>query len=289
MTYKDFIDGINCGWIKQIDFYLEGYGHYRNCSIGRYREKIYGRDVDYRITCVLTKNHHEDVSFFDKFDEKYKLFNIKSKGKFTLKEVWSRIVITKVEYFSIFKSTKNTRPIIDGSIKYIRSDVPTVVSEKEKEWLVTNKITTIIDLRSDAERQRKPCGLFGDDRFKYYCRPVFGGDSVPESCELVVRSYINMVDSSFLETVDLILRAESNVLYFCNAGKDRTGVLSAVLLQKMGATSEQILCDYMKSADNLRDMLLDYAKQNPSVSIDVITPHEEYILDFLTWFMAENG
>ena len=103
MTYDEFIEGINNpNKIKQVNFYIEGYNHYRNCSIGRYREKIgypVNKTVDYRITCILTKDHSDDVSFPFKFKEDYKIFDFASKGKFTLKEVWDKVVITKVEYF----------------------------------------------------------------------------------------------------------------------------------------------------------------------------------------------
>lgn len=102
MEYKEFIDGINDSKIiKQIDFYIQRYNHYRKCSIGRYIEKIRGinKVIDFRITCILTQDHSEDVSFAFKFKEDYKLFNFGSKGKFTLKEVWDKVVITNVEYF----------------------------------------------------------------------------------------------------------------------------------------------------------------------------------------------
>lgn len=102
MTYDEFIEGINDpDKIKQIDFYIEGYNHYRKCSIGRYIEKIRGinKIVDFRITCVSTQDHSEDVSFAFKLKEDYKLFNFGSKGKFSLKEVWNKVVITNIEYF----------------------------------------------------------------------------------------------------------------------------------------------------------------------------------------------
>lgn len=102
MTYDEFLKGINDpNGIKQIDFYVEGYGHYNKCSIGRYIEKVRGTNkiLDFRITCILTKDHTEDVSFFKTFKEDYKLFNFASKGKFTLKAVWDKIVITNIEYF----------------------------------------------------------------------------------------------------------------------------------------------------------------------------------------------
>lgn len=66
MTYEEFIDGINNKEIKQVDFYINRYAHYNKCSIGRYIEKISGvsKIVDYRITCILTKDHSEDVLSF---------------------------------------------------------------------------------------------------------------------------------------------------------------------------------------------------------------------------------
>lgn len=103
MKYNEFINGINDpNGIKQIDFYLEGYNHYRNCSIGRYVERIgnpVNKIINYRITCILTKDHSEDVSFLFEFKEDYKLFNLGSKGKFALKDVWNIVRITNVDYF----------------------------------------------------------------------------------------------------------------------------------------------------------------------------------------------
>ena len=103
MTYDEFLEGINnSDKIKQIDFYIKRYNYYRNCSIGRYKEKkgyTVNKIVDFRITCILPKDHSEDVSFQFKFKEDYKLFRFGSKGRFTLKEVWDKVVVTKIEYF----------------------------------------------------------------------------------------------------------------------------------------------------------------------------------------------
>jgi len=99
MRYEEFIKGINDEKkIKQIDFYIDGYAHYKNCSIGRYTDIFFGKEFDDRITCILTKDHSEKVSFFEKFKEDYKLFDFGRKGKLTLKDVWDKVVITKIEY-----------------------------------------------------------------------------------------------------------------------------------------------------------------------------------------------
>ena len=45
-----------------------------------------------------------------------------------------------------FQNTLNTRPILPNNNKYIRSDVPTIITEGEKERLLENNITTIVDL-----------------------------------------------------------------------------------------------------------------------------------------------
>ena len=187
---------------------------------------------------------------------------------------------------SIFKSTLNTRPILENSFRFIRSDVPTSISEDEILWLLENNITSVIDLRTDKERERKICPLANDDRFDYRTMPVTGGDPVPPTVDGVSKSYINMVDDNLKGTIDFILNCKTNVLYFCNAGKDRTGVISAILLYKSGASTEYIVDDYMKSKTNLQDALEAFAKQNPSINIDVITPNERYIKEFIEWYIT---
>ena len=188
----------------------------------------------------------------------------------------------------IFKSTRNTRPILKDSLKFIRSDVPTQVSEEEKAWLLANRITTIVDLRTEEERTKKECPLAKDERFQYYCMPVTGGNAVPQSVDDVSKSYINMVDAKLYKTIDFIWYAKENVLYFCNAGKDRTGVVSAILLCKKGISLEYVIEDDMKSRTNLKSLLESFAKQNPAIDLDVITPHERYIKEFLEWFLAKQ-
>lgn len=158
-----------------------------------------------------------------------------------------------------------------------------------KNWLLQNDITTIVDLRTDEERKRKECPLSKDKRFAYYCMPVAGGNAIPKSVDEVSKSYIEMVDEQLCDTVHFMMNVNSNVLYFCNAGKDRTGVISAILLWKSGMSVEYIIDDYMKSKWNLKEMLEMYAKQNQEIDINVITPHERYIRDFLEWYIQNIG
>lgn len=77
--------------------------------------------------------------------------------------------------------------------------------------------------------------------------------------------------------LDTILNAKTNVMFFCTAGKDRTGVVSALLLKRLGASEDIIIDDYMKSKDNLKKMLNAYVKDHPETDIDIIIPREENI------------
>ena len=188
------------------------------------------------------------------------------------------------KFMRIFKNTLNTRPILKNSLRYIRSDIPTDLSHNEIKWLLSNDITTIVDLRTKEERLSKHCPLADDTRFSYVSFEITGGNNIPKTPSDVSKSYINMVDEKFNELIEFLLNANSNVLYFCNAGKDRTGVVSAALLYNIGESVEYIVDDYMKSKANLKLLLEKYARQYPSINIDVITPHRQYIEKFLKWY-----
>ena len=184
----------------------------------------------------------------------------------------------------LFEHTKNTRTIIDSDLRFIRSDVPTYISGEERQWMIDNNIRTVVDLREVSEQDQKPCPLKTDKEFNYISMPVKGGNTVPASPNEVPMSYINMADDSMDNIVDTIMNAETNVLYFCNAGKDRTGVVSAIILSKLGYDKAYIINDYLLSGENLKNDLRAFARNNPGVDIDVITPKAEYMEKFLKWF-----
>lgn len=76
---------------------------------------------------------------------------------------------------SLLESTRNTRALPTGTNRYIRSDFPENLTDKEIRWLLENDITTIVDLRSPEEIARKPCGLGKQNGFRYFHLPVTGG------------------------------------------------------------------------------------------------------------------
>ena len=178
---------------------------------------------------------------------------------------------------SLLQSTRNTRALPTGDLRFIRSDCPASLTDEEVAWLRQNRITTVVDLREQKEYDRTPCPLETEAGFTYYHLPVTGGGDTPKSPEDVAAVYLGMLDEQMDRIIQTILDAETNVLYFCGAGKDRTGVVSAILLKKLGFDRQVILDDYMQSKENLLDFLTEYVKSHPQVDIRTILPNEKNI------------
>ncbi|MBQ9943200.1 MAG: tyrosine-protein phosphatase [Clostridia bacterium] len=176
---------------------------------------------------------------------------------------------------SLLKSTLNTRFLPGSGERFIRSDAPVNLTENEIGWLEEQNIRTLVDLRSEEEAERKPCPLKDRKGFMYHHLPVTGGGDTPKSREHLHHVYAGMVDGQMEKIIRTILAAETKVLYFCTAGKDRTGVVSALLMKRMGCDEKEIIADYMTSRENLMDMLTAYVAGHPEVKMDIIVPREE--------------
>lgn len=176
---------------------------------------------------------------------------------------------------SLLQSTLNTRALPTGDLRYIRSDVPAALTDVEVQWLLEHQVTTVVDLREEAEWAKKPCRLEQEDGFAYYHMPVTGGGDVPKTPEDVPDSYLDMLDAQMDRIVDTIMQAPENALYFCSAGKDRTGVVSAVIMKKLGFSNEEIIADYMQTKENLMDFLLQLFESHPEINREVVIPRPE--------------
>lgn len=198
----------------------------------------------------------------------------------------------------LLSDTLNTRDLGGYSIDaqkvtlknvFLRSDAPTNVSEEDIKILLSNNITTIVDLRGDGEVQRKPCGFKDNKDFEYYHCKMYGDGSVPESIEAVPQSYFEMINeqTTILNIMRILAKPKKGVLYHCTAGKDRTGVISALLLLIAGVGKSEIIHDYQISQVYLDSMLHEFCKMNNNIDINIITPRKEYMENFLEMFLKK--
>ena len=195
----------------------------------------------------------------------------------------------------LLSNTLNTRdlggyPTERGKVTsykvFLRSDVPIKVSDDDIKLLISSNITTIVDLRSDDEVLRKPCALINDENFEYYHCKIYGDGCLPTSACAVPDSYFEMVDEqkTVLNIMRVFAKAKGGVLYNCTAGKDRTGVIAALLLLLCGVGKIDILDDYQISMVYLEPMLEQFCKTNKDVDLNIVTPKIVYMEKFLDMF-----
>lgn len=200
----------------------------------------------------------------------------------------------------ILDATYNTRdiggyPLNGGGEtaygRFIRSDVPFKLSEKDMQKIKNFGIEAVIDLRTEEEAKRRISSLYNVKGIKYCNFSLIGRNSIPKNPEDVAPSYFNMISTG--EAVKSVFKqifdCEKAVLFNCTAGKDRTGVISALLLLLAGARKEDIVADYMLSYSYLYDVIKKYENDNPDAAAYIVEPQPKYILGFLERFNDSFG
>lgn len=201
---------------------------------------------------------------------------------------------------SILESTANTRDLgmyrIQGTKKYTaanriyRSDRCVTLSQRDRELLMSRGIRTIIDIRSAAEAEAKPSAFAGDSEFHYLQFPIAEGMKVPESLAEVPISYMKIAHAEGMRDVfKTIANAESGVMFCCTAGKDRTGVVSAVLLSLAGVSDEDIVDDYVISRELNKDRLQAFLEEHPEVDRESVLANESSMTGFLEMLREKHN
>ncbi|WP_417450899.1 tyrosine-protein phosphatase [Kordiimonas sp.] len=132
--------------------------------------------------------------------------------------------------------------------------------------LVARNITTVIDFRSDAEKERHPVRWAQGWVPDYHPLPI-GGNAAAWVHELFDRLSVSPFPADELRTqfilafetipiknaagikqfFDTLLahKDDGAVLFHCTAGKDRTGITGALLLRLLGVDDEQVMEDFL--------------------------------------------
>jgi protein-tyrosine phosphatase len=164
----------------------------------------------------------------------------------------------------------------------------------DRDMLASRGVSLGVDLRTAEEAAGAADVLAADARFKYTRISLLGGDKVqlatlPDSLgELYVQS-LTASPAQFRQVFETIAAHEGGtVLFHCTAGKDRTGMISAMLLALAGVPRNEIVHNYSISAHYLEPMMkspqiADLVRQNPKVAAMLGTPPEaiESFLDSL--------
>lgn len=141
-------------------------------------------------------------------------------------------------------------------------------------------LTSVLDLRSTLEIKQFGTGLVSESGFKYYNVSLIsdGGDK-----EGNIRRYQNVTDmgqfylklaaqkdfsKGIVQSLEIIADPTNHPLVFhCSAGKDRTGVLAAILLNALEVIKEDIVSDFLLSAPYVKTVA-KRIKSDPKLSED---------------------
>lgn len=118
-------------------------------------------------------------------------------------------------------------------------------------------VAAVVDLRRDDEVERVPHPLGASDGYR--AMPLFDPSSPVESAAGAVEledQYVDWLErhrAGIAAALRVIAGTEGDVLVCCSAGKDRTGIVSALLARHWGADDACIGQDYAASAAGLAD------------------------------------
>ena len=163
-------------------------------------------------------------------------------------------------------------------------------------------IGAIVDLRTKAETELSGL-LFPVPRYRYsvLAEGRLGTEPFPsdDPAELA-KVYLSNIDGGraavkgTFEVIAANLEAGVATLFHCAAGRDRTGIIAALLLGLVGVTDGQIAQDYVQSNRNARRVTKRLA-ENPLYANsngdrpDVILLHEQTILGFMRLLREKFG
>ncbi|WP_040397526.1 tyrosine-protein phosphatase [Anaerococcus senegalensis] len=196
----------------------------------------------------------------------------------------------KIKYLKIlpFENIKNARslggyPTYDGKItswdSFIRSANLDSLTENDMALLKDLNVSTIIDLRREEETKNNGEKIeIIKNNFTYKQISLMPLPMKQEDIQKIIErkisignSYISLIDnfSAIKEILEILAFADGSVLYHCQEGKDRTGIISMILLLIANSPREIIMADYEVSSANLG--YIDMFKAEEAESIFRIT------------------
>lgn len=167
--------------------------------------------------------------------------------------------------------TMNTRDLggyetAEGQItqfgRILRSDMPSALDEIDIAALQKRQIKTIIDLRSPEEMDYRPDPFATCSAFEYLPCSFSKGNQNPSSPDVVPDIYMELfLDFENIRRVLEKIAQPGSILYHCAVGKDRTGVITAILLLNAGVELSDVLADYQVSYTYLRVWIRELIKK----------------------------
>lgn len=156
--------------------------------------------------------------------------------------------------------TADGRSVLPGRV--LRAASLSELTDDDVTALRARGLRTVIDLRGEAEVERDGRGRLSGTDVGYRNQPIVGARSVrldqdekllEDPGDGLLRHYVTYLENSAAVIVDIVrgMADAAPAVVHCAAGKDRTGVVIAVLLDALGVDRAEIVADYTATAANM--------------------------------------
>ncbi|GAC1660679.1 MAG: hypothetical protein PVS2B1_18020 [Candidatus Dormibacteraceae bacterium] len=134
----------------------------------------------------------------------------------------------------------------------VRSDSIAPLTPAGREALIAYGVTTVIDLRTVGEVTRVPNPFATGGGPVYRHLPMIDDSMMVElgAASGMYERYLRMLDGrpyAFRAIFEAVAEAEGPAVFHCFAGKDRTGLLAAMLLSLAGVPDDAIAADFAET------------------------------------------
>jgi protein-tyrosine phosphatase len=142
--------------------------------------------------------------------------------------------------------------------KLFRSDALNELSPADVALLTGDlRITTVVDLRTDDERQRdgsRPLERTGVEIINASLLTQRNAWAMEKPGLTIAERYLWMLELAgepLVQAITAVARAPGAVIVHCAAGKDRTGLIIAAILGSLGVGDADVVADYALTSENL--------------------------------------
>jgi protein-tyrosine phosphatase len=201
-------------------------------------------------------------------------------------------------------------PTTDGKTTkrgvFVRSGNLDKISVEGQQKLIDYGVKTVIDLRSEWECRNYPNVFSSSSLVQYKNLPVLS-DELSENSQFkaktgraanlagIYRVYFDNCQQAIGTIISTVAESPSTTVFHCYAGKDRTGIVAALLLSIASVDDATIAADYAETTNHIQHLLLEW-RENAIKNNRDLTKHDrevgaaaETILDSLSYIRKQYG
>ncbi|MBR2550547.1 MAG: tyrosine-protein phosphatase [Clostridiales bacterium] len=184
---------------------------------------------------------------------------------------------------------------------FLRSGSPEWLNDEQIREVKDYGVKAVIDLRGIEEFKGTGNPFAEDPDVKFYNIPLLNGD--PNNDDDKTLEFITThtlgdyyviigeeMGDRLAEIMRVLLNTDGLILFHCAHGKDRTGVVAAILYLLSGASREDIITNYAISYEYLKDFLDPFMRKMPENIRHILRSDAHNMVTFLDYIDSKwNG